>query len=290
MHENLRTTFSLNEFLNRKKDTEETIIEKCSKELSPEECLKKIVYSNSNWQTLGGGYRYNTFFTLYGNIRGYFKKNENDELTFFPENCDLFIQNYNGDVTLGLAGPPTIQLVYHALIDDFVYNLNINLKPLYSNEFLLNQELFISPRGDNYFLRLSDKNQEKLKKIEGISDGSLINLNITFDDLRQVQVQNGGISRQIFDKDNLEESAFIDGHRYIRDGDQLLLKKYNTPINWDLSRINKSSFQPQYYQDIMEDFNFDDKNLPLFWTFSHLDKEGTFLDLGCHPGTIRVTF
>ncbi|TCI94921.1 hypothetical protein [Tenacibaculum sp. M341] len=212
MHENLQTTISLNPNQNK------------SKKGKPEQ--------NNQWQTLGGGVRYGTFFLIYGNFRD--NRRGKKEGIFVPTHCDLYIQNYHGDVTIGFdkSKEITFELMYHPLMKEFVYTMSINLKALCGETFVLDKEIIMKTKTiEDFNVKVNDvnlKSKESLvDSLQGIQNNTCIVLDIKFDDLKGVKIQyEDGSSSSVFDDGNAN-SPFIDGHRFYREGSNLLVRKFD---------------------------------------------------------------
>ena len=268
MHENLRTTVNFKPEYNE---------------------IKSNAYKSTQWQTLGGGFRYNTFFMLYGNFRGIINSFGN----FVPSHCDLFIQNYNGDVTIGLSKnqSPKLELVYHPLIDNYAHRLTVYVKPLLANEFILDKELKVEPTNPNHFTALSPEKREEINDFNGIPKNSIINLNIEFEGLSDTNIQNSKGSHAIFNQNNLRNSAFINSNNFIREGDQLLEVSYSSYTNPDIRDLfNPNSFVNGYIEGLVDKINNNILLIPLWYISSYVNDEGILFDFGCNPKIINVTY
>ena len=100
MHQNLKTTFSLN--------------------------------LENEWQTIASSKAYGTFYTLHAKFKY-------QTGTKTPVSCDLYIQNFSGFITLGIDEVNTeIILMHDPLMGKPSYVMHISLKALQANDTITN--------------------------------------------------------------------------------------------------------------------------------------------------------
>lgn len=233
MHENLKTTVSLR----------------------PEDNKKNI---KDNWQILIPDYYSNTFYVLYGRFRG-----QLDRSKFKPESCDLYIQNYQGIVTIGLVPTKEIEvdIAYDESINAPVYVLKVHLKALHANEELPNVSLKIlkepSIAGHDYY----HQNQ---------TFQSLVTDTIDCNFRMRVEIIYDPIEEKYFNKTKLEESRLIDAREFKRDGDQL------TNIGLNVYNPTKKKFQRPKH---LEGHHIHEKNMI---------KSGVLVDKRCNPKYVKL--
>lgn len=198
MHQNLRTSFVLN---NR----------------SLNESKKEGFAYLQEMQTLIPVKQYGTFFCIYAKFTGELKDGK-----LYPKTCDLFLQNYDGDVTVGLVSVDNeIDTIFDEFIAQPVYLLKIHVRALHAKaKFDKPQKIALKRPGSlKNYVHFKKKNENWGIDVhaEGIDPKFLINVLIYFDELPQ----------ETFDpKRDVNENLFIDSHRYKRDGDELLKKKF----------------------------------------------------------------
>jgi len=200
MHQNLRSTLIL---------SDESIEDYQTIENFEERQQKK--------QMLIPAMQYGTFFTIYAKFLGHIKDKK-----FLPTHCDVFLQNYQGLVTVGLTKiQKTIDIVFDPEVNAPVYLLKINLKGLHAKpNFNQPQEIEISsnPLLSNY-TETSDADWDSLKKGNNEIDSKyLLRVLVTYDNL----------DSDVFDEKNpVNDSKLIDSFAYERDGDDLLVKEFS---------------------------------------------------------------
>lgn len=179
MHENLKSTYSLSQQSNSK---------------------------NEGWQTLVANSNYGTFYTIHGKFK--FEENTNT-----PISCDLYLQNYQGNVTIGIVSVhENIFLVEDSLHDTPTFVLVVHLRALYANNYESNQPIKI----DN-----SKLTKPHFKDINEFGTNHALKVEVIFDD-----VEN-------FTKENHEQSPFIDQSIGIREGDDIVIPDYSTRVHYN---------------------------------------------------------
>ncbi|MEM6721289.1 MAG: hypothetical protein AAF611_18320 [Bacteroidota bacterium] len=186
MHENLKTTVSL-----RKEDN--------------------LYGESNNWQLLVPDLGFNTFYCIYGRFRGNTVNNK-----FYPEECDLHLQNYNGIISIGLSKISNIDLVYDELLKEPVYLLKIYVKALHANEQIIQHRLRMSS-----FFNISEHQEyhsNGYSQIEknGVNLNYYLRIDIIFEEMPE----------ELFNINDLSNSKIIDDSIYKRDGDQILRPSY----------------------------------------------------------------
>jgi hypothetical protein len=231
MHENLKTTVSL-----RKEDN-----------------LREV---NDNWQILIPDYYCNTFYVLYGRFRG-----EMNGTNFIPKFCDLYIQNYQGIITIGLVSLGDIDIAFDESINAPVYILKIHAKALHANEKLLNQPLKLieSPSlkdHNNYWQKEEFKN--------------LVNNAIDCNFRMRVEIIFDSLDKEYFNKKDLSNSRLIDAREFKRDGDQL------TNIGINIYNTENGKFE---IPDHLEGNHISESNMI---------KKGILVDKRCNPKYVKL--
>ncbi|MCL6265082.1 hypothetical protein [Flagellimonas myxillae] len=227
MHQNLRTSFTLND---------QTLMNLSKEERNKDGKLQKM-------QMLIPAQNYNTFFCLYAKFNGEITGG-GDDVKFYPESCDLFLQNYYGDVTLGLVKlNQEVDIIYDAFIDQPIYLLKVHVRALHACvEF--NQPQPIKVRKQPSILNYKDY-------ADNTDWSSLMGGWINPNYLLRVLVYYDNLPTNIFDpKDSTNNNIFIDSYKYERDGDELYIKKFQRP--------DGTVFLPKGHN--FGDFEIDEKN------------------------------
>jgi len=201
MHQNLRTTFLLTEQL----------LGVESKQKDHDSYLREM-------QLLIPKQQYNTFFVIYGKFTG----SIDDDGLFEPKTCDLFLQNYSGQVTLGLVKiEEDIDVIFDDVLNEPVYLLKIHLKALHA------QTQFDQPQVINI------KNAPSLNNYTGNEAGTsdwttaLSGQKLDPKYLMRVLVYYDDLDTDHFNPNiDVNEVKFINSSKFKREGDQLLIKKY----------------------------------------------------------------
>ncbi|PQJ81635.1 hypothetical protein [Polaribacter glomeratus] len=191
MHQNLKTTFSL--------DLE------------------------NQWQTLIASKSYGTFFTLHGKFK--YKTGTKE-----PINCDLYIQNFSGLITIGIDHVNTqIKLIHDPLMGKPCFVMYVTLKALHANDTVYNKEVQLFNNLSGH-LSANEFSKEYNLKIE-----------ILYSKL------NG------FNKDDLKSSTIVDLN-YKRDGESLLKNTFSEPLNEDTkTQLYKNYFNSNDDVTILEE-------------------------------------
>lgn len=228
MHENLKNTISL------------------------EQQTRNTNQRPDNWQLLTTDFNnYNTFYTISGRFRGVCKGNH-----FYPEDCDLHLQNYAGFMTMGLTGVDAIDCVFDYELGAPVYLLKIRVRAAYANEQLMNQKIQI-------------KTPFSISKYSAQYDHLLTNyIDCTFN--LRVEVITEPLDGKLFDYRNLVGSSIVDPIQYQRDGDRLFKKKYDV---YDKEKGQFIVLNGKYSE---EEIHVDD-------IFRFVEDDGVLLDNRCNP-------
>lgn len=140
MHENLKTTFSLEE--------------------------------NAGLQTVSASQAYGTFFTLHC-------KFEYHEGSKTPKKCHLHLQNYTGAITIGLVSVnKEIRLIHDPLMKKPSYVMYVHLKGLHAKESIIQEELKFKNdleghNVDGFSVDYNFKIEFIFEKIEGFNSDDL---------------------------------------------------------------------------------------------------------------------
>jgi len=218
MHQNLRTSFVLNE--EKVSDSKNL-----SKQQWEENSEKEQEAYLQEMQTLIPATQYGTFFCIYAKFTGSFV-----DQGFQPKTCDLFLQNYDGDVTVGLVSMDSdIDIIFDPLIGSPVYLFKIHVKALHANTKLEKPQ------------EIKFRDSVSLKNYSGFEDNSwnidAENNAINPKFLARILLYYDKLGTDIFNpKEDVNESIFIDSHKYQRDGDELFLKNYK--------RVKGEGFEP----------------------------------------------
>lgn len=189
MHQNLKTTFCLN--------------------------------LENQWQTITASKAYGTFYTLH--VKFKYKTG-----TKIPENCQLYIQNFSGIITLGIHEIHNeIKLIHDPIMGKPSYVMYIYLKALYANEKICDQKL-------NFINEISTH-----QSIKEFSNDTDLKIEVLFKKV------DG------FDEHNLSMSTIVD-HGFKRDGESLLKETLSAPLNErrTLTEIYKEYFGIAENEDI----------------------------------------
>jgi len=171
---------------------------------------------NNQWQTLVADYEYGTFYTIHCKFD--FKKD-----TKSPEKCSLYIQNFEGNVTLGLVSiNPTIEIVDDPLKGKPSYVMFIHLKALHVNNSLNNQNISIGEVPKNH------------PEMKGFHKDYSLKVELIFDKV------DG------FNENDLSKSKFIDSTRFIRDGDGLIKNTKGQRHNYNTTNVYEDYTRKQY--------------------------------------------
>jgi len=152
------------------------------------------------WQTLVANKAYGTFFTINGRFSF-------EEGTYKPNKCELFLQNYQGNVTIGIVSiKEEIQIYRDTLLDNHTLVLVVKLKALHSNN-KLTKAVFIE---NNSFVNEFSKNVN-------------LKVELIFDEIDS------------FSSENPNDNIFIDEARFLREGDDLVKPTYQR-YNFDIKK------------------------------------------------------
>ncbi|SEC93556.1 hypothetical protein SAMN04489761_4015 [Tenacibaculum sp. MAR_2009_124] len=178
--------------------------------------------SDKSWQTLAASQAYGTFFTISGKFR--FKEN-----TKIPEYCELYLQNYQGNVTIGIHSiKKEIEVVKDPLFNRPAYVLVVYLKALHTK---IKEQQSVIIKSD-----ITDMNEFKKD----------FNLKIEFV-YKEAKDFVTPSKNHISDGNRIitgfERFTFIDEHRVVREGDDFVIPEYNERID-----INIQEFYAEYCQ------------------------------------------
>lgn len=185
MHENLKTTISLRR----------------------ENNLYEV---DDRWQLIVPDYHFGTFFTLYGKFRGKCEGNK-----FYIEECDLYLQNYQGIITIGLVSIEDVDIAVDDILNEPVYIIKVHARALHANEKLERVPLKIKQ-----FPIIQRHNQYVEKYQKMVQNYIDCNYRIRF------EIEYDELSKTYFNREVLSNSRIIDDSKYKRDGDQLFGKNY----------------------------------------------------------------
>ncbi len=213
MHQNLRTTFYLkNQVIGKRADTNETF----------EEGLRRM-------QMLIPSMNYGTFFCISADISG-----ETVNGKFVPDSCNLFLQNYQGDVTIGLVGvEEEIDIAFDEVLGQPVYLLKVHLKALHAKtSFNRPQSLKIKEKPTFDFYQ-NKEDWDHLETKNGTIDSDiLLRVLLIYDDLDSDIFNPNG---------NVNSARFIDSNKYERDGDELFVKDFKiTKEDFNVKQVTKN--------------------------------------------------
>tara|TARA_R110002050_G_scaffold300018_1_gene467348 strand:- start:25277 stop:25936 length:660 start_codon:yes stop_codon:yes gene_type:complete len=202
MHETLRTSFKL-----QKKDAE--------------------------WQSITSDYAYGTFFNLYA-------KFEFKEDSFNPISCSIKIQNFQGNVTIGLSEiDENIKIYYDKSLQEYVFLIRIHLKALTAKTELTSNISF-------------DGSTNHYHTDNMVTQTQFTNKNLLFVEL---------IYDKLYTDEQLEDVnklKYIDGLRHLRDGDQLLVKELSIYGNKENVIHDADSTNPRSSKNV--DLNGNEKD------------------------------
>lgn len=184
MHQNLKTTYSLN--------------------------------LNNEWQTLVADYEYGTFYTIHC-------KFEFNKGTKSPKTCELYLQNFEGNVTLGLESiNSNIEIIDDPLMGKPSYVMFIHVKALYSNNTLSKKPISINNVPSKY-PEMKEFHKDYALKVE-----------LIFDKV------NG------FNENDMNNAKFIDGARFIRDGEGFIKNTMGERYGFDTNEVYENYSKKEY--------------------------------------------
>lgn len=249
--------------------------------------------SNDQWQQIASGFRFGSFFVIYGKFRGNFT---NDR--FMPTECDLYIQTFEGDITIGMAAisktPIEMEFAYHPLIRDYVYVMRLELEALNSNNFIKQNPINVVNLTRAYPSLVNTRSTHAQSFSDGLPKMGNILVDMTFSDLSGITINNRNGSKALF-LDNDANSPLINGDKFTREGSQLFSRKYTMqPSNDNL--LNSFDFiNLDFNTEAVAEIQNKLQRFSLFapaWTSPiYIDPaDGVVYGLGCHPHIVRIVF
>lgn len=242
---------------------------------------------NNHWQCIASGERFNSFFVLYAKFRGEIK-----EGLFQPQECDFYLQTFEGNLTIGLTRlskqPIDLTLAYHILLEDFVYILPIELEVLNDNIFI--KECPLQIKADSSYECLSDDAKARVNILKnGIPEGGKLVVDMTFSDMSTIEIVNRNGKKRAFN-DTYADSPIINGDKYIREGSQLFERNYqiHNPPEYS-SILDNPDLNPDCEEKISKNI---EGSMHIEWTspINYNSDQGLVYGLGCHPYICKIVF
>ncbi|MBC3758818.1 hypothetical protein H7U19_10415 [Hyunsoonleella sp. SJ7] len=166
----------------------------------------KLVKENPEWQCITSDFAYGTFYSIYA-------KFEFEENSFTPKKCEIRLQNFQGNITIGLVSiQDTIEIIYDKIVKQYVCYLKIKLRPLLANSYI-SQSITLENKTDFWY----DTTQTPINQLNS--------KNLLFVDIEYADIHENDDLTSI---ESTNELTFIDNVRYIRDGEQIFRKKYES--------------------------------------------------------------
>ena len=269
MHENLKSSFSIRAQHNQ---------------------YKSDFLDDNQWQVLSSGSRFGSFFVLYGKIRGVQKSHPD---SFMPQECDLYLQTFEGAMTIGLAHNPnealSLEFGYHPLIRDFAYVLRVKLEPLSTNIHCEKMPVVLQTKNQTFTALQNHKQQRANMFSNGLIPDSTLIVDMTFTDLNGLSITRG-VSNQTVIPSNAK-SPLVNTDAYVREGSQILKPEYISETHPDpMVHYNTGDFTQAYLNTLQGQFRNKSIIISPMWTEEIEVSDGVIHGLGCHPNNVRIIF